>query len=168
MNKKAITGIIGENIVANELLWRGWFAMNMNLGHRNTPNVDLIATKGPHSVHLQVKASTDKAIVQVGHGRRKSYFNGKDGPQAHFIVFVRVRDLKNYECYIVPAAVAEVEIARCYAAWDKTPKRNGERRKDFPASIYFALNRARPNESNYFEKWKSYLNAWGILDKAIF
>lgn len=166
--KAQATGPIGENIVINELLWRGWVPVNTNLGLRNTPNIDIIAAKGLKSVHLQVKASADKANDEIGVARKKqdSYFNTKDGPMAHFVVFVRIHALTDYECYVVPADVAEKEVARCYNIWHQKPKRDGGIRSEkFPAGIIFNLNKNRPNESNYREKWRQYLDAWHLLEE---
>lgn len=163
-----ISGLLGENLVINELLWRGWVPMNTNVGYRNTPNVDVFAAKGNLKVALQVKSSADKAYrsVQVGYGDRKKFFNGKPGPTADFIIFVRIFDLKKYDCYVVPVKVAEAAVARGYSRWNQTPKRDGKQRSaSFPASIPFELNKNRPNESNYKKKWAAYLSAWHLLEQ---
>jgi hypothetical protein len=166
--KRRTSGIIGENIVINELLWRGWIPLNANHGYHNAPNVDIIAAKGTRSIHIQVKSSTDKAnsIVEVGRGNKDSFFNGKEGPLAHFVTFLKINDLRDYECYVVPVDIAETEIARCYHAWNKTPKRDGGKRSEsFPACLYLALNKNRPNESNYRVKWAHYRDAWELLER---
>lgn len=167
-SRRRIAGILGENLVINELLWRGWVPVNTNAGYMNTPNVDVFAAKGACKVALQVKSSADAAYksVQVGYGEREKFFNGKPGPLADFIVFVRIFDLKNYDCYVVPVEKAEAAVARGYKVWNKTPKRDGKKRSAlFPASIRFELNKNRPGESDYKEKWKAYLNAWDILNE---
>jgi hypothetical protein len=158
-------GEIGENIVINELLWHGWVPVNANGRFRRAPNIDIVAAKKNRSIHLQVKTSIDRSTVRVGHGRKERYFNLKEGPKAHFIVFLRLFGPKDYECYLVPASVAEAEVRRGYDVWEKTPKRDKTVRKAFPASIYFAPNRNRPNESGFQKKWERYLNAWSQLDK---
>lgn len=166
-SRRGVSGILGENLVCNELLWRGWIPVNTNIGYRNTPNVDIFAAKGKDKVALQIKASTDSAnkSVQVGYGERKKFFNGKPGPTADFIIFVRIFDLKRYDCYIVPVKVAESAVARGYNNWSKTPKRDGQQRSAaFPASIRFMPNKNRPNYSNYEQKWAVYLDAWEQLE----
>jgi len=166
MDKRA-SGAIGENIALNELLWRGWAPVNANFGLRNTPNIDIIAAKGKKHVSLQIKASTDTAndIIEVGRGNKKKFFNSKDGPLAQFVVFLKIWSLKDYECYVVPVDIAEKEIARCYRAWYKTPKRSGEQRSEnFPASLYLANNKNRPKETGFRDKWKKYKDAWDLLD----
>lgn len=167
-SRRGVSGVLGENLVCNELLWRGWVPVNTNIGYQNTPNVDIFAAKGKCKVALQVKASTDSAnkSVQVGYGERKKFFNGKPGPIADFIIFVRIFELKKYDCYVVPAAIAEAAVARGYNKWRRTLKRDGEKRSAaFPASIPFELNKNRPNESNYKHKWVAYLDAWHQLER---
>jgi hypothetical protein len=166
-SRRQTAGMLGENIAINELLWHGWLPVNVNVGLRNAPNIDIIAARGDKSVHIQVKASADKAndIIEVGRGMKDRFFNAKNGPLAHFVVFLKIRAPDDYECYVVPVDVAEKEVSRCYHAWNKTPKRDGAKRSEnFPAMIYLSLNKNRPNESNCRERWKKYLNAWQLLD----
>lgn len=160
-----LRGILGENLVVNDLLYRGWIAMNLNTTINNAPNVDVIAIKESKKVSIQVKTSTlSQPIVQVGYGHKNPFLNNKKGPLADFIIFVRMENPKNYETYIVPVDIAEKEISNSYNIWSSTPKRDGTKRKAFPASIYFNLNKNRPEESNYIEKWKCYLDAWHLLE----
>jgi hypothetical protein len=166
-NRRQIAGMLGENIITNELLWHGWLPMNANVGLRNAPNIDIVAAKGARSVHVQVKASTDMAndAIEVGRGKRDTYFNGKEGPLAHFIVFLKINSLKDYECYVVPVDVAEKEIFRGYQLWNEKLKGDGTKRSEnFPAGIILSLNKNRPHESHYREKWKQYRDAWNLLE----
>lgn len=167
LNRRQVAGAMGENLVMNELLWRGWLAANINGAIKQAPNVDLIAAKGSRSVHLQVKASTDMAndLIEVGRGKKDRYFNSKQGPLAHFVIFLKIKSPLDYECYVVPVDIAEQEISRCYQAYLTHPKLDGGRRSEaFPASIYLRLNKNHPETSNYREKWAKYRDGWDQLE----
>ena len=93
MAEKLQIGAIGEATVINELMWHGWAPVNVNSLINQAPNIDLLAAKGSDKVAIQVKASgpNSKRMMQVGYIKgREKIFNSKDGPQADFIVFVRL------------------------------------------------------------------------------
>lgn len=162
-------GLISESIVVNELLWHGWAPANLNAHIKNAPNVDILAAKGDTKVALQVKASgpTSKSMLQLPSPENGRLFNLKQGPQADFIIFVRLFSLQNYECYIVPVEEAE-RVARIIGDdWERTLKRDGTKRDpNFKRCIRFELNKNRPEVSNYKEKWAHYRDAWHILEAS--
>ena len=162
-----LKGALGENIVINELLFHGWIALNLNAAIGNSPNVDVIATKGSHKINIQVKTSLmSEAIVQIGYDHKNTFLNNKDGPLADYVVFVRINTPRDYETYIVPVDIAEATIGVAYHNWNDTPKKDGSKRSKFPASIYFKPNKNRPDDSNYIEKWSCYRDAWHLLETS--
>jgi hypothetical protein len=164
------TGPIGENIVMNELLWHGWAPANLNLHIKNAPNVDILAAKGDKKVAIQIKTGGigSKSMVQLGYYEDgKPIFNSRSGPNADFVIFVRLFGHRDFECYVVPIDIAESTALKDAQIWKKTPKRDGKIRKTFPAAVWFEPNGNRPDESNYREKWAQYRDAWHLLDAKI-
>lgn len=170
-DSKLPIGAIGEATVVAELLWNGWSPVNINSFVSQAPNIDLLAAKGHQKVAIQVKASgpKSKSMLQVGYTKgREKVFNSKEGPQADFIVFVRLFKARDHECYIVPVAEAERAARQGIENWGNTPKRDGTARAtNFPACIRFEPNKNRPNVSNYKEKWAKYRDAWHLLEEKL-
>lgn len=129
-----LRGALGENIIINELLYRGWLAQNLNISINNAPNVDVIALKEDKKVNIQVKAaSLSQPDVRTSHGKKDNFLNGKEGPLADFVIFVRIENPKIYDVYVVPVEIAEKEISRCYHLWLERPKLDGSKRSEkFP------------------------------------
>ncbi len=160
-------GAIGESTVTTELLWQGWAPANLNAIISNAPNVDILAAKDNKTIALQVKTSgpNSKSMLRLGYSGSEAIFNTKNGPQADFIIFVRLFGSSNYECYIVPVNEAEKVARKTAEDWLDTPMRSGLKREpNFERCIRFELNKNRPAVSNYKEKWQHYLNAWYLLE----
>lgn len=168
MSQNMLIGAIGENTVLTELLWHGWAPVNLNQLVKQAPNVDILAAKGHHKVALQIKTAGPKSrsMLQLGYKTGTSIFNSKDGPQADFIIFIRLFNMRDYECYVVPVDEAERVASETMTDWIKTPKQDGAKRdKNFPACIRFEPNKNRLHVSNYKEKWIDYLDAWHLLEQ---
>lgn len=163
------TGAIGERLVETALLWNGWAPVNLNQSIKQAPNVDILAAKGDRQVAIQIKTagSNSKSMLQLGYVGGSGIFNAKPGPQANFIVFVRLFNQVEHEFYVVPVSEAERVAMETYRDWKQSPRRDGSLRKSAPAVIRFEPNKNRPDVSNYREKWTCYRDAWHLLDKKI-
>ena len=99
-------GAIGERIVANELTFRGFLAVNANSGEENSPNCDLIALKDGQRRTIQVtatNASSHKVQYFLGYYKEVGHhFNTKTGPKADVVIAVYLYSLVNYSCLILP------------------------------------------------------------------
>ena len=169
-NSTIHTGALGESIAVTELLWNGWAPANLNQTISNSPNVDLLAIKENTKVSIQVKTSGEnsKNMLQVGNGVKDKIFNTKEGPKADFIVFVRILNIYEHECYVVPVKEAERVAQLTMHDWINTNKRDGSKREgNFPLCIRFEPNKNRLDVSNYKEKWSKYLSAWHLLEGAV-
>lgn len=161
------TGALGESLVVSELLWHGWAPANLNQIVSNSPNVDILAAKNNRNVAIQIKTSgpNSKNMLQVGNGFKEKVFNTKIGPQCEFVIFVRIFDVRDYECYVVPVDEAERVVQLTMHDWMNAEKRDGSKRNgNFPLCIRFEENRNRPDVSNFKEKWAHFKDAWHLLD----
>ena len=154
---------LGERIVANELTFRGWLAVNTNSGEENSPNIDLIALKGEKRITIQVKTSgarSHKGQHFMGYYKEEGrYFNTKDGPSCDFVVAVYVYSPDSYSCLVLPVDDAE-EVCRQHGKyWMNVPKKNGERRSpNFP--VYLGKHRS----SKYGLDITPFVDAWDLID----
>ncbi len=123
---------IGERIVANELTFRGWLAVNANSGEENSPNVDLMALRGDKRVTIQVKTSSARSNEDqhfMGYYKEQgAYFNAKPGPTSDFVVSVYVNSPTNYRCLVLPVGDAERMCKLAGEHWMNVPKKDGGRR----------------------------------------
>ena len=156
------TAAIGERIVANELTFRGFLAVNANSGEENFPNLDLIALKGGQRSTIQVKASnasSHKGQYRLGQYRETGdYFNRKTGPKADVIIAVYLYSPIKYSCLILPVKDAERVCRQHGARWMNTPKRNGQKRSpNFPIFV-------RPDRSDdYGLDIQPFIDAWHLI-----
>ncbi len=156
---------IGERIVANELTYRGWLAVNTNSGEENSPNIDIIALKDGKRVTIQVKSTNAKCKNHSYHlGRYQKddgecYFNTKAGVKADFVVAVYLFSPNNYSCLITPIKEAESMCQQHGAYWANKPKKDGAQRStNFP--IYIEAK----NAANYGLVIDAYVDAWELLE----
>ena len=154
---------IGERIVANELTFRGWIAVNVNSGEENAPNIDLIALKNHKRITIQVKttsAQSHKDQFFLGYHRENgSYFNEKAGPKADFLACVYIHSPKNYSCLVIPISKAEKLCINHGLYWVNKPKRNGDvRSPKFP--VFVGVKHSK----EYKFPVQDYVDAWHQLD----
>jgi len=155
-------GAIGERIVANELTFRGFLAVNANSGEENSPNFDIIALKGKQRPTIQIKtsnASSHKGQYFFGYYKETGdYFNTKNGPKADIIIAVYLYNPISYSCLILPVKDAERVCRRQASHWMNTPKKNGQKRSpSFPIFIH-------PDRSiDYGLDIKPFINAWHLI-----
>ena len=154
---------LGERIVANELTFRGWLAVNTNSGEENSPNIDLIALKDEKRVTIQVKttsARSHKGQHFMGYYKEGGgYFNTKNGPSCDFVVAVYVYSPARYSCLVLRTGDAEQMCRQHGNYWVNVPKRNGERRSPkFP--VYLSVERSR----KYGLDVTPFVDAWDLID----
>lgn len=156
---------IGERVVANELTYRGWVAINANSGEENAPNIDIIALNKNKRITIQVKSST--ASSHKGHyflGYKKgdnAHFNTKYGPIADYIIAVYIFSPTNYTCLVLPVNEAERVCTIHNKHWMSKLKRDGNiRSENFP--VYIKEDHAQ----EYGVSIGEYIEAWHLLDGA--
>src|SRR5208282_4509824 len=137
-------GRIGENIVANEFLWRGFLVTHLDKGTRGvSANADLLVmhrNKREHPLLIQVKACFAKAEpnwIFVGNltdeiiSGNDKMFNRKDGFHADILAAVSISNTKKYRVFIMPVGDAERIIVEGFKKYYKSNKKDGEARKVF-------------------------------------
>lgn len=110
---------IAERIVANELEARGFRVSDLNRDG-NAPNVDLLAISHGNPLQVQVKGTPNHHPnnwrLGLGYCKQQNIddpnapmFNRhKDAfYKADFVVFVIVRSLREYRCFVLPIEMAE-------------------------------------------------------------
>ena len=153
---------IGERIVANELTFRGFLAVNVNSGEENSPNLDLIALKGGQRSAIQVKAShasSHKGQYRLGYYRETGdYFNTKTGPKADVVIAVYFYSPSEYTCLILPVKDAEQVCRQQGAHWMNTAKKDGQKRSTkFPIYVH-------PDRSgDYGLDIQPFIEAWHLI-----
>lgn len=149
LNLDINTGRIGENIVTNELIIRGFLVTHLDKGTRGvSANADLMCapreSKRPshrdskRPLLIQCKASrTDNfkwmlfaTASEAALNKERTFFNSKSGFEADFLVTASILSLKEYRVFVIPIAEAE-EIA--YKVTNDThTNADGKRRKASP------------------------------------
>ena len=173
-------GRIGENIVANEFIWRGFLVTHLDKGTRGvSANADLLVmhpNKREYPLLIQVKACFAKAEpnwIFVGNltdgiimGKDKM-FNRKDGFDADILAAVAISNTKKYRVFIIPVGDAERIIVEGFRKFLKIPKKNGEPKKVF-ALARISLNLKSKTKKDMAlhdtaRKLLKYENAFGAL-----
>ena len=139
-----LSGIAGEYFVAAELSRRGYVA---SLTLRNTRGMDILASNidATRSVGIQVKTNQGRGRAWMLNQKAE-----KDTAENLFYVFIRLNDLAEPQCHIVPRAVVAKYIRRSHKAWSSTRGRRGQRHKD-------TTIRKFPDKND------KYLNRWDLL-----
>jgi len=155
MGKGVDIGRMGENIVTNELLARGFLVTHLDKGTRGvSANADLLVGHPNLNkpVLIQVKAhhaprSPDTIFLgnlteEVLEGR-EPFYNRKRGFQADYLAAVSISNPKTYRTFILPIPVAENIVLRTARAWHAHPTRAGGQRKIVP-TIYLNVRPQTP------------------------
>lgn len=187
MNKDADIGRIGENIVTNEFLARGFLVTHLDKGTRGvSANADLMV--GHPSLArpalIQVKAcyapsSPDwiflGALTEKALAGEEGIYNRKPGFKADYLIAVCVVNPKVYRCFILPIEDAESIALTAFRKWHAHPTRAGEQRKVVP-KMYLSVTpdrgraRASVHSREIFgaatDELLKYENAFEILTSA--
>lgn len=104
MSSRIQTGIAGEHFVAAELSKRGWIA---TLTAKNTPGVDVLATRLESDVFARIQVKTRTAAYKY------AWRVGKQFTPADAVDFVLLVDLAEDEphYWVIPTQVANELIA---------------------------------------------------------
>jgi hypothetical protein len=145
-------GRVAERIVANELEYHGYRAIDLNK-QGLAANADLLAFKGGKNWQIQVKGAENKEEDKwwVGYwfcnqaqidDRKVMVFNPHSGPSSFYradtVVLVAVLSPKQYRCIVLPVSVAE-EVAQINLdGYYRTLKRDGTPHK--PHKMYGSLD----------------------------
>jgi hypothetical protein len=152
-------GRIGENIVTNELIARGFLVTHLDKGIRGVAtNADLLVghDKLNEPVLIQVRSCVWPPLDGVFLGGfppsllecEGPLFNRKPGFHAHFVAAVSIKSPKEYQVFVIPVSVAEPILKETYRQWHKVPTREGKQRKPVPTMyIHFGLETMRPKDT---------------------
>ncbi len=151
-------GRMGENIVTNELLARGFLVTHLDKGTRGvSANADLLVghAKLKRPILIQVKACVSPQLQRVFFGGfsedalrgHRRLFNHKPGFHADFIASVCLRSPKEYRVFMLPIEKIERMLIEAYKKWHKVPTRAGDSRRPVP-TMYVSVgpNTLRTNK----------------------
>jgi hypothetical protein len=128
-----ITGVAGEYFGAAELSRRGWIA---TLTLKNTPNIDVIATKpdGLRSINIQVKTRSIKNRAGWILSRKiETMMPGENS----YVAFVDLKGLdERPDSYVVPGNLFSKWVAERHSQWLATPGRSGRVHVDNPIRAF--------------------------------
>lgn len=150
---KVNSGRIGENIVTNEFLARGYLVTHLDKGTRGvSANADLLVGHEEMSrpVLIQVKASLEKDLDHVFLGSpssevlegKEAFYNRKAGFKADFLAAVVMTKPAAYRVFILPIARAEELAVAAIRAWHRVPTKSNAQRKPLP-KLYCLVNPAK-------------------------
>jgi hypothetical protein len=162
-------GAFGERAVEAELLRRGWIPANVNPTLKNAADYDIFAYNDPIEVHIRVKT--------CGPSQPGFQFGGFKGDiettgfrKNDFTVLVRMgADRTRDQFYVVPTSTVRKQLKEHRNHYLKTPKRNGETRKDLGHwTLHLAdLRKGEDRPSHGLEKrWAKYLGKWDLLERG--
>jgi hypothetical protein len=169
--KHQAVGAFGERAVEAELLRHGWIPANVNATVKNAANFDIFAVKGARTVHIQVKTcSGDIAAFQFGGFTPNRPVTSRGiGVQDFTILVCMGARRAGDQFYIVPTAVVRKEIRKRQCDYTKTPRRDGQNRKDTGHwTLRLSGRRNGCDEGGWglAEKWREYRGNWSRLDGA--
>lgn len=180
---KVDIGRIGENIVANDLLERGFLVTHLDKGSRGvSANADLLVghEQLTEPILIQVKACYAPRLQRVFFGGfpsqildgEGSLFNSKPGFHADFIVTVSIKSPKDYRVFVIPVQLAERLLTTAFKKWHEVPIKSNERRRPVP-TMYVSVRsksewtKIRPAAKATFRPlWEAVLareNAYSLL-----
>jgi len=184
MNKDADIGRIGENIVTNEFLARGFLVTHLDKGTRGvSANADLMVGHPGLSrpALIQVKAchapsSPDwiflGALTEKALAGEEGIYNRKPGFKADYLAAVCVVNPRTYRTFILPIEDAQSIALTAFRKWHAHPTRAGEQRKVVP-KMYLSVTpgkertRASMHSRKIFDAARDellkYEDAFGIL-----
>jgi Holliday junction resolvase-like predicted endonuclease len=145
-----ITGVAGEYFVAAELSRRGWIA---TLTLKNTPNIDVIATKPDdlRSINIQVKTrSIRNRAGWILTRKIETLMPGEN----FYLAFVDLKGLSEEpDYYLIPRNEFSTWIAERHSQWLATPGRSGRAHVDNPIRAF---------DKPQFDLFEKYHNNWNI------
>ncbi len=151
---KVDIGRIGESIVANDLLERGFLVTHLDKGTRGvSANADLLVghKELTEPILIQVRACRsfrlNKAFFGgfppgVLHGKG-TLFNSKPGFHADIIVSVSIKSPKEYRVFVIPVQLAERLFTTAYRKFGEVPMKSKAKRKRKPVPTMHVLIRPR-------------------------
>jgi hypothetical protein len=170
MNKDADIGRIGENIVTNEFLARGFLVTHLDKGTRGvSANADLMVGHPglARPALIQVKACSAPsspdwiflgALTEEALAGEEGIYNRKPGFRADYLAAVCVVNPKVYQFIILPIEEAESITLTVFRKWHAHPTRAGEQRKVVP-EMYLSVTPGR-------ERTRASVHSCEIFDAA--
>jgi hypothetical protein len=146
---KVDVGRMGENIVTNELLLRGFIVTHLDKGTRGvSSNADLLVGHSDMDKPklIQVKSSVSLALERVFLGGfpptildgKGSLFNSKPGFHADFVATVSIKSAREYRIFILPIAKAESALLERFKHWHKVPTKMLKNESQFRRCIFLS------------------------------
>ncbi len=152
----SLIGNSGEHYVVAELLKRGIVAA---LAPRNTPSVDILASKGTQMVRVRVKTKSEEYDDWQWVVKQDGTIFRDIGKTADFTILVNLTEkTKNLQFYIVPTAQVDTWLREDHDRWVKTPGRGGRRHDSTNTKRHLNINKRG-------EDLKPFLDKWGIVWK---
>ena len=174
MSTRLAIGRLGEVLVEQQLLERGWHPVRLDTAQMAS-NADLVAIKRQSRVSIQVKTTDAKLRPHshsdhffFGHAKgylldKKPFFNSKTSPIiADIVVSVRYGDPPLF--VVMPVAFAEKLCRHACDSWFRVPKGDGTKRSpNFPIYLRYPADppptmpdrdqRIRQNLCAYQDRW---------------
>jgi hypothetical protein len=120
----SLIGNAGEYYVVAELLKRGIIAA---LAPRNSPDFDILATKGSQAVRIRVKTKSEEYdIWQWSAKKDGAIFRGLS-QQNDFTVLVNLtEDHHQMDYFKLPTSLIDTWLDKDFQTWLKTPGKKGQ------------------------------------------
>lgn len=181
MSTRLAIGRLGEVLVEQQLLERGWHPVRLDTAQMAS-NADLVAINGQSRVSMQVKTTDAKLRPHshsdhffFGHSRgylldKKPFFNSKPSPIiADIVVSVRYGDPPLF--VVMPVALAEKLCRHACDGWFRVPKTDGTRRSpNFPVYLRYAADPSKTlpdRDQRIRQNLLAYQDRWDLLFEPI-
>lgn len=158
---KGFRGNASQFFVAGEICRHGFVAVP-TLG--NCPNTDVLCSnaEGTKFVHVQVKTFRpgDKTCM-VGFKAEKSY-----GPNFFWVLggIPEPDRIKDFEYYIIPAAIMSQQIRESHRIWSNTPGKKGQKHNHETTARALVLP---PGKNHNGWKIDEYKNRWDLIEQLL-
>ena len=151
--KSTLTGNAGEHYVMAELLRRGIIA---GLTPRNTPDYDILATKGEKTVKIRVKTKSSEVNIWQYSVRKKELDPLKNIEGNDFTVLVDLMEKNEKpEFYIIPSSEVNKVLKEDFDKWVNTPGPIKKQRSPDNPKRHIDKRERAAWLNNYKEKWEN-------------
>jgi len=143
-----LVGVAGEYFVCAELCRLGFLAMPTP---KNNPLYDVVVTnaKGTKTVIFQVKT---RSITNTQGWKMGADITNKKGNANLFVALVELKASGLPDIWVYKHDVLAARIAKQFAVYMATPKRDGAKRKD-PGFVWHDLRSFRPYDHARKNDW---------------
>ena len=152
-----VVGRLGELLVEQVLITRGWLVANFNASIRNAAIYDLCAVREQTVITVRVKARRADVSAFRWSVKKNGVIFSNIRKSGDFVIAVSTGDAPEF--YVLPTHVVNRALKRNYRHYRKDRPRT----KDWSARIIWLSGSPKARSRGYAQRWRKYWNNWSLL-----